>query len=307
MDNETVVQLRPPKEEMNPDRPYFWLLEQEPDQDGTLQDVQTIFLTNTECPFKCVMCDLWKDTLNSPTPAGAIPRQIRFALDHLPDAPTVKLYNNGNFFDRKAIPLTDHGKISTLLNDHTHVIVENHPKLCNKTIPEFRDRLNGTLEIAMGLETVHPKVLPALNKQMTTDLFARSTEYLLQHDISVRAFVLLHPPFLTDTSENIEWCLKSVQFAFDHGVECCSIIPTRTGNGAMEQLQREGNYTPPTLNTLETVFEEALRMNAGRVFSDLWDVEQFSECDKCVEAKKSRLHKMNLEQTILPGITCNCN
>ncbi|MEX0994055.1 MAG: hypothetical protein WD599_00920, partial [Balneolaceae bacterium] len=306
LDNEAVTQLRPAKNRMDPSRPYFWLREQEPGRDGFLREVHTLFLTNTECPFKCVMCDLWKDTLNQPTPPGAIPQQIRLAQSHLSGASIIKLYNNGNFFDRKAIPPEDHPEICSLLSSYSHVIVENHPKLCNPSIPEFRERLRGTLEIAMGLETVHPKVLPALNKQMTTDLFARATEYLLQNDISVRAFILLNPPFLTDQGENIEWCLKSVEFAFDHGVECCSIIPTRTGNGAMEKLQQEGNYVPPTLNALERVYEEALRMDRGRVFADLWDLDKFSDCDNCLKERTSRLKKMNLEQRILPRVTCHC-
>ncbi|MEX0770526.1 MAG: hypothetical protein WD035_07330 [Balneolaceae bacterium] len=307
-DNDFVTHLRPPKNRVDPTRPYFWLQEKEPGRDGTLQDVHTLFLTNTECPFKCVMCDLWKDTLSQPTPAGAIPQQIRYAQNCLsPGASTVKLYNNGNFFDTKAIPPEDHPAICSLLSTYSHVIVENHPKLCNPVIPEFRDRLSGSLEIAMGLETVHPKVLPALNKQMTTELFARSTEYLLQNNISVRAFILLNPPFLTDPDENIEWCLKSVQFAFDQGVECCSIIPTRTGNGAMEKLQDEGDFVTPTLNALETVFKEALVMDSGRVFVDLWDLDRFSECRVCLEARKSRLHNMNLHQKILPEIPCHCN
>ena len=40
--------------------------------------------------------------------------------------------------------------------------------------------INGRLEIAMGLETVHPEVLRRLNKRMTLDDFERATTFLLQ-------------------------------------------------------------------------------------------------------------------------------
>ena len=31
-----------------------------------------VFLTNRECPFRCVMCDLWMNTLDETVPRGAI-------------------------------------------------------------------------------------------------------------------------------------------------------------------------------------------------------------------------------------------
>lgn len=274
---------------------------------GTVQDVNTIFLTNHECPFKCVICDLWRHTLDEPTPTGAIPRQIEYALKKLPSADVVKLYNSGNFFDGKAIPRNEYKEIAGLLSGYEHVIVENHPKLIGSFIPEFRNLLNGTFEIAMGLETIHPKVLPKLNKQFTKEDFFEATQYLVAESIDVRAFILLNPPFLTDLQKNIEWTLKSVAFAFESGCNACSIIPVRDGNGIMEQLRASGDYIPPTLTALETVFNEALNMQRGRVFCDLWDLERFSECEDCFQDRKERLDKMNLTQNILPEIKCHCN
>ena len=96
--------------------------------------------------------------------------------------------------------------------------------------------LGGELEVALGLETVHPEVLAALNKRMTVDDFDRATEFLLNAGVAVRTFILLKPPGL-DESEGVDWALKSVEHAFDIGVRCCSLIPTRAGNGAMEALE----------------------------------------------------------------------
>ena len=39
-----------------------------------------VFVANRECPFRCVMCDLWMHTLDGDTPRGAVPAQIRGAL-----------------------------------------------------------------------------------------------------------------------------------------------------------------------------------------------------------------------------------
>src|SRR5262249_50190288 len=97
--NRWIAGHRGPKNTLDPWRPYAYLWEEEAGPDGDLVPTATIFLTNTECPYRCLMCDLWRNTLDEPTPIGAIPAQIRFALDHLPPARQVKLYNAGNFFD----------------------------------------------------------------------------------------------------------------------------------------------------------------------------------------------------------------
>lgn len=304
--NRVVEQYRPAKKTMDPFRPDFFLNEKEVQADGKLKSVNTIFLTNRECPFKCVMCDLWRHTLDESTPKGAIPAQIEFALDQLPKADVIKLYNSGNFFDGKAIPKSDYGRIIELIGGYEHVIVENHPKLIGDFIPEFKSQLNGSFEIAMGLESVHPEVLPKLNKQITKENFRDATQFLVKNNISVRAFILLNPPFLTNEQENIEWCLKSVEFAFESGVSSCSIIPTRDGNGIMEELRKSGEYVPPRLSALEEVYDRALKLKNGRVFCDLWDLEKFSDCDNCFSRRKDRLHQMNIKQKILKRIQCEC-
>jgi len=305
-DNAEIEQHRPPKHPVDPSIPYRFLHEREPDPAGQIREVNTIFLTNRECPFRCLMCDLWKHTLDEPTPPGAIPRQIEYALDRLPEASVAKLYNNGNFFDKKAIPEEDLPAIARRLRDYDRVIVENHPKLCGPDCAAFSDSLAGDLEIAIGLETVHPEVLPLLNKQITADNFKRAAGYLTERDIAVRTFILLNPPYLTGQEENIEWTMRSVEFAFEKGSDCCSVIPTRPGNGIMEKLRNEGHYVPPTLDAIEEVFERALRMagKGRRVFADTWDLERFSSCTECFSERKRRLDRMNLEQRMLPAVKC---
>lgn len=302
-----IEKLRPARNLVNPDIPYHFLHEQEPDKDGNLQKINTIFLTSKECTFRCVMCDLWKNTLKGPTPPGAILKQINYALDKLPKADVIKLYNNGNFFDQKAIPLSDYPGIIDRLHSYRRVIVENHPKLCGQACLEFNEKLSGKLEIAMGLETIHPEILPKLNKQLTPEDFKKAVTFLETHEIQMRAFILLNPPFLTDEKENIEWTLKTVKFAFDCGVGCCSIIPTRPGNGMMEALQKLGHYVPPSLNVLEAVFENALDLKQGRVFVDTWDIALLSYCNQCFNKRKHRLVEMNLSQKNRQRIACSCH
>ena len=300
-----IVAARPSKADVDPGEPYAYLVEPERTAAGTVEDVATIFLTNKECPFRCLMCDLWKHTTDETVPEGAIPAQIDYALDRLPPARHIKLYNSGNFFDRKAIPPSDYDAIAERVAGFDTVIVENHPKLCNDACVAFRDRLDGRFEIALGLETAHPTVLDRLNKRMTRDDFRRAVMFLREHDIDVRTFILLRPPFMSE-EEGVEWALRSIEFAFDAGVQTCSVVPTRAGNGIMSQLAADGHFAPPSIDAIETVLTEGIRMQRGRVFMDLWDLERFVDCDRCATKRRECLHQMNLTQTVRPPVACPC-
>lgn len=306
--DEQILQQRPPRNSVDRRRPYAFLVEPECNAQGQVADVATLFLTNRECPFRCLMCDLWKNTLTESVQPGDIPEQIRWALSQLPTASVIKLYNSGNFFDRQAILPEDYPAIAKLVRGFETVIVENHPRLCGEACGEFRDLIApAELEIALGLETCHPELLATLNKRMTLEDFDRATQRLTSYEIAMRAFLLLKPPFL-DESESVEWTLRSMDYAFDRGVRCCAVIPTRAGNGIMDQLLADGSFTPPSARSLETVLEVGLAKQRGRVFVDLWDVRPFFHCDHCREERIARLHQMNLQQQVLPPVACGeCN
>ena len=295
--DQEILAARPAKNQVSPEYPYAFLNETEYSADGVLTEVSTIFLTNRECPFHCLMCDLWKNTTDKTLKTGLIPHQIEHALHRLPPASQIKLYNSGNFFDSKAIPKQDLPAISDLIQHFERVIVENHPLLCNQTCTEFQQMIPGQLEVALGLETIHEEVLQALNKNMTLDDFARAVDFLCSHAISVRAFILLKPPFMAEQA-GVEWAIKSVEYAFSLGVECCSLIPTRSGNGLLEHLQERGQFAPPQLSSIETTLEACLNLNQGRVFMDLWDLEDQYQNEMNLKTRLNRLRHMNLTQEV---------
>lgn len=300
-----ILAARPGKNRVDPWQPYAFLTESERTAAGRVEDVATLFLTNRECPFRCLMCDLWKNTLDERVPLGAIPAQIDYALQRLPVAQHIKLYNSANFFDPQAIPREDWPAIGSRVRAFQTVIVENHPRLCGDDCLRFRDLIETRLEVALGLETIHPEILHSLNKRMTLRDFETAAEFLRNNDIDVRAFLLLRPPFQTD-AEGIEWTCRGIEYAFDHGVGVVSIIPVRGGNGIMEHLSREGLYNPPSLTALETVLDFGIGLNRGRVVVDLWDLEKFDPCPSCGPPRRERLGRMNLSQAIEQPILCDC-
>ena len=298
-----IISRRGPKHILAAERPYAFLWEEEAGADGEMIPTATVFLTNRECPYRCLMCDLWRDTLDERVPTGAIAAQVRLALAQLPPARQIKLYNAGSFFDPQAIPPEDYAEIAHTIADFERVIVECHPMLVGDRCLRFRDLLAGRLEVAIGLETVHPEVLARLNKKFTVDDFRHSADFLAQADIALRVFLLLRPPFLTEV-EGIFWAQRSLDLASAAGAKACCVIPTRGGNGAMEALAASGDFTPPSLRSLETVMEYGLSQpNRGRVFADLWDVETFYDCS-CSASRATRLAEMNRTQSVPPWVPC---
>jgi radical SAM enzyme (TIGR01210 family) len=300
-----ILSHRGKKNKVDPYKPYAWLVEKERQISGEIEDAGIIFLTNMECPMHCLMCDLWKNTTDRPVPVGAIPAQIEWALSQMPKVKHLKLYNSGSFFDDRAIPLADYPAIASLLKDFETVIVESHPKFIDDRCLRFRDLLQAELQIAIGIETVHPEILRKLNKHVTTDDFRNSVQFLTRNGIRTRAFILLRPPYLSE-SEGIYWAQKSIDYAFDVGVECCIIIPVRAGNGAMEELMRTGDFHLPKIESLESVLKYGINLKAGRVFADTWDLGLFSTCSECLEKQIIRINFMNLNQEIVFGEKCSC-
>jgi radical SAM enzyme (TIGR01210 family) len=287
--NSVVLERRGPKRALDPFRAYGAFVEDEADGSGGTVPVATILLTNRECPWRCVFCDLWQNTLDETVPAGAIEAQIRAALADLPPARWIKLYNAGSFFDPRAIPPDDHPGIAAALAGFERVIVECHPALVGDGALRLRDLLRARLEVAMGLEIANASVLARLEKGMTLEDFARAANVLQRGGIDLRAFILVQPPFVAP-ADAVEEAARSLAFAQDCGASVCSLIPTRPG---------------PRLETLEAAFDEGLARARSRVFADLWELERFSDCARCFPARRDRLARQNRTQRLEARVACD--
>ncbi|MEO8480644.1 MAG: radical SAM protein [Acidobacteriota bacterium] len=303
-----ILARRGPRTPPDPWAAPRMVIEDERAADGSITSVAAIFLAGKECPWRCTMCDLWRDTLETDTPHGAIPRQLEGTWPHRPDScTTVKLYNAGSFFDPHAVPDDDYVGIVDALRGVRHVIVESHPSLIGLRTMRLRDLLRTravtesgppTLEVAMGLETCHPSALERLNKRMTTADFARAAERLKENDVTLRVFLLISPPFVP-AAEQDEWLTRSIDFAITCGATAISMIPTRAGNGALEALADEHAFAEPQLADVERSLALALARVEGsrtRVFADLWDLARFAPCGSCAGPRQARLTIMNRTQ-----------
>lgn len=299
---------REAKAAVDPWKPLAAWNEEEVAAAGVAVATTVTLLAGAECPFTCTMCDLWRHTLDGPTPVGAIAAQVAAVGAAVPPAPWIKLYNASNFFDPRAVPEADLPVIARLLSDRQRVIVENHPAFCQPQAAGFARLLAGRLEVAMGLETIHPEILPWLGKRMTAADFAAAAGRLRDWEIDVRAFVLLGLPDL-DADAAADWCLRSLRFAAESGARHVTIIPTRTGNGTFDRLAAAGRFATPTAGLVERVLLEALAAPPCIVTVDLWDFERLAgHCPDCIQPRRERLERMQRAQASCPSLSpaCGC-
>jgi uncharacterized Fe-S cluster-containing MiaB family protein len=302
--DEQIRRLRPPKPVVDPWKAHDTIVEDERSLRGSLERAVTVFLAGAECPFTCSFCDLWRWTLEGATPVGALPIQLSRALASLqfPPPSRRKLYNASNFFDRRAVPPQDLPKIAELARPFGAVTVESHANLVGSATLDFRALLAGRLEVAIGLETIHPDAMAHLNKRMDLGAFERAATFLTRHDIDLRVFVLLGAPYVP-ADLAIEWTVRAVEYASARGAGRIAIIPVRDGNGELARLRQLGHFTPPTLRELERALEQCLGLTPI-VTADLWDVARLPACAVCRTQRVSRLEQMNATGRAAPVVEC---
>lgn len=273
---------------------------------GIVERALTVFLAGAECPFTCSFCDLWRWTLDGPTPPGALPAQVARVLRGLerPLPDRLKLYNASNFFDPRAVPREDLPALADLASPFVGVTVESHASMIGPPVLEFARRIPGRLEVAVGLETIHPAATGHLNKRMDLTRFDQAAEFLAEHDIDLRVFVLLGAPYV-DPKESVEWTVRTAEYAAQRGAAAIAMIPVRGGNGELERLAALGHFAAPSLPQLEAALDRCLGLAPAAVAADLWDVDRLDACAECGPRRVERLRRMNLTGRVEPLVTCS--
>ena len=199
--------------------------------------------------------------------------------------------------------MEDLPRIAALAQPFSAVTVESHANTVGPLTVEFAELLAAKLEVAIGLETIHPLAAEHLNKRLEVSRFDRAAAFLAEHEWDLRVFVLLGVPYVPD-EDSIEWTFRSAEYAAACGAKRIALIPVRGGNGEMERLEALGYFTPPTLVQLESALERCLKLAPALVSADLWDVERLPACGTCRERRIHRLRQMNLSGRFEPPVTC---
>jgi radical SAM enzyme (TIGR01210 family) len=298
-----IRDLRAAKPFVDPGKAHGHVVEDERRPDGRVERALTIFLAGAECPFTCSFCDLWRYTIDGATPTGALPKQIADTLALLDESPArIKLYNASNFFDRRSVPPNDLPRIAASCARFSGVTVESHASTVGPATRDFAERVS-SLEVAMGLETIHDEARAHLNKRLELSRFDTAAAFLAESSIALRVFVLLGAPYVP-ADASVEWAVRTAEYAAKRGAAVVSIIPVRGGNGEMERLAELGHFTPPTLDQLESALDQCLGWRNVVITVDLWDAERLLACAHCREQRIERMRRINVTGIAEPRVQC---
>lgn len=210
----------------------------------------------------CSMCGYVNDVAQEVGPADLL-HQLDTVLPMHAAQPIVKVYTSGNFFDDHEVPPDVRKRILAELGDRCDkVIVEtlSHLLRPDQLVDAMKDV--DALEIALGLESTNERVLRfSVNKVWGLKEHARAAEMAHATGATVKTYLLLKPPFLTER-ESIEDAVRSGHEADPHS-DTISFNPVNVQSRTIvDRLFRHGEYRPPWLWSVVEVLERTRDLRA---------------------------------------------
>ncbi|MGC8562303.1 MAG: archaeosine biosynthesis radical SAM protein RaSEA [Thermoplasmata archaeon] len=205
----------------------------------------------------CSMCGYWDDT-NPEIGSRELEEQVNTFLKEFPKGEVLKIFTSGSFFDPVEIDSALQFRIiENILKSYSYLIVESRPEYIKRVAGKLKE-YGGRVQVAIGLESTNPSVLRnSINKNYDFDDFKEAASILREKGISVRTYLLLKPPFMTE-KEAIDDCIKSARDLAPYS-DFISINPMNVQRGTLvEKMYKEGNYRPPWLWSVVAVLQ-ALR------------------------------------------------
>ena len=232
---------------------------------GKVVDAMVVIMRTNGCCWAktggCTMCgyrqaslrDVVEDDLN---------RQVDEALSKYKGEPFVKFYTSGSFLDENEIPISVRERIFKEFSDCERILFESRPEFVTEDVVSTLPR---SITVALGLESQDPDILlTSINKGFTPEDSKRAGETIKAAGLKVRTYLILKPPFMTESSA-LEETVRSVMFADPFSDEI-SINPLNVQKGTyVERLWRAGDLRPPWIWSLI----EVLRRSVGNVNSRL--------------------------------------
>ena len=253
---------------------------------GRQCDAMVVIMRTSGCCWAktggCTMCGYRQASVTTVT-EDDLNSQVDEALSRYNGEPFVKIYTSGSFLDENEIPLSVRNRIFREFSGCERILFESRPEFVTD---EAVATLPKTATVALGLESSDPDVLrTSVNKGFTPEDSRRAGMAIKEAGLMVRTYLLLKPPFLTETAA-IEDAVRSAAFADEFSDEI-SINPLNVQRGTYaERLWRAGELRPPWIWSLS----EVLRRLSGSVSARLMSspsgggssrgVHNCGECDR---------------------------
>lgn len=282
--------------------------------DGKVIDAGVIILRTPGCGHfhtgGCSMCGYNVGSDRNITPETTL-RQFERGVRQIGEVQLLKIYTSGSFLDEREIPADTAEKILVYCRDRDMgLLFESRPEY---VVPEKLDRLmavHDDIEVALGLESSNDLILKnSINKGFTVRDYQNSAGLLAEKGLPVRTYVLLKPPFITE-SEAIADSTSTIKFAAELS-DTVSLNPVNVQNGTLvERLWRSWAYRPPWLWSVLEVLKATTGLGKKMVCEPTGGgkARGAHNCGQCDEVILHSLKSFSLSQnpTSLGSQDCEC-
>lgn len=221
-----------------------------------------IILPTTGCRWGrvegCIMCGYVYDAAREISQEQIV-KEFERVLGELGDIEYLKIFTSGSFLDTKELSIDAMREILSQVPENIKRLqVESRPEFITEQIlTDIRDVLGAELEIGIGLETANDRIRDSINKGFSFDDFEKAAKLCNKHDVKVKAYLLLKPPFLTER-EALYDAKDSILKAQKAGADRVSVNPLNIQRGTLvEKLWQRREYRPPWLWTVVEVLKWA--------------------------------------------------
>jgi len=287
---------------------------------GKVVDTLVIIFRTRGCTWAyksgCSMCGYFNDSAWEKVTDKDFFSQYKIAMDKYKDQRFVKIFNSGSFLDETEISKNVRNKILKDLSKKVEKIsFETRPEyVTEKNIFEIKDILKDTIiEIGIGLETFDDSIRKnIINKGYSFKDFKKAADILKKHDIRLKTYVLIKPPFLTE-KESIDDAINTVKKIKDFS-DVISFNPCNVQkNTVVEYFWKKNMYRPPYLFSVVEILKESKKIvdDNVRLKCDVaggGSIRGAHNCRRCDRPFLKKISDFSINQNIkvFDGLDCEC-
>ncbi|MCK8518695.1 archaeosine biosynthesis radical SAM protein RaSEA [Methanoculleus sp. 7T] len=288
-----------------------------------------VFLRSTGCEWVektggCTMCGFYCATSRGrEVSAKEYVAQFEYVMDavDLGDYPVVSIYNDGNIFNEREMPVAAIEKICSYIDGYKNikkVVVESRIDYSpDGRVEKMKKALNGRqLEVAFGFESADPQVMNlCINKGFSAHNFDLFHSRMQGMGVQTKPLLLVKPPFLTE-AEAVRDVLQTVSYCVSRGIDYVDLeVTTVEKNTVVHELWKNNLYRPPWLWSLIDLLQQSKERFGDRahVYVSPWtySVESLDWARNCGECdaefvKAIERYNCHFDTAEFEGLDCSC-
>jgi radical SAM enzyme (TIGR01210 family) len=286
--------------------------------DGKPISSLTIIFQTSGCRWNnCTMCGYVYDSAKKPQSHDDLMKQFEHAISCCRDKEfIVKIFTSGSFLDDGEFATETRNEILSLLGADGRVkkvIAETRPEyVTQEKVAESINTLGKKFEVAMGLETSNDMIRrDCINKGFSFSDFIRGSKDAKHEGATVKAYLLLKPPFLSEgvaINDTINSINDAAQYAETISVNLCNV---QKGT-LVDEMFEHGDYRPPWLWSAADCLKKGKASNPGTVLmsdpvgaGSLRGPHNCGKCDRDV-AEAIRIFSLMQDTGVFKNLHCDC-